>query len=115
MTIGGGEIIVGLIGVLLALAAAYRRRSRAIADMAAAGALWGAFMSTGAVQSYLAATCALPLQDELLERLDRVVGFDWLAWHDAMLSRPALSWLFPIVYYSLQPQAARSRRDFCWN
>jgi hypothetical protein len=65
-------------------------------------------MSTGVVLSYLAATCALPLQDEMMQRLDRVVGFDWLAWHDAVLSRPPLSWLLPIAYYSLQPQVALS-------
>jgi hypothetical protein len=108
LTIGGGEITAVVIGAFLALSAAYRRRSRAIADMAAAAALWGALTSTGTVLSYLAATCALPLQDELLEQLDRVIGFDWLAWHDAMLNRPTLSWLFPIAYYSLEPQAALS-------
>ena len=63
-------------------------------------------MRTGVVLSYLAASCALPLQDEMMERLDRVVGFDWLAWHDAVLSQPTLSWLLSIAYYSLQPQAA---------
>ena len=108
LTIGGGEIIAGLIGALLATSAAYRRRSRAIADMTAATASWRALMSTGVVLSYLAASCALPLQDEMMEQLDRIVGFDWLAWHDAMLSQPILSWLLSIAYYSLQPQAALS-------
>lgn len=93
---------------MLALSVIYLRRSRAIADMTAATALWGALMSTGVVLSYLAASCALPLQDEMMERLDRVVGFDWLVWHDAMLSHPILSWLLSIAYYSLQPQAAFS-------
>jgi hypothetical protein len=65
-------------------------------------------MSTGVVLCYLAATCALPLQDTAMERLDRAVGFDWFAWRDAMLSRPTSSWLAHIAYYSLQPQAALS-------
>jgi membrane-associated phospholipid phosphatase len=76
--------------------------------MAAVTALWGALTSTSGVLSYLAATCALPLQDGLLEQLDRVVGFDWLAWHDALLNQPILDWLFPIAYYSLESQAALS-------
>src|SRR5262245_61551486 len=54
LTIGGREILVGVIGALLALSAIYRRRSRAIADMATAGASWGALMSTGVVLTYLA-------------------------------------------------------------
>ena len=36
LTIGGGEIKAGLIGALLALSAAYRRRNRGIANMAEA-------------------------------------------------------------------------------
>ena len=108
LSVGGIGLSAGAIIVLLALSVIYRRRSRAIADMAAATASWVALMSTGVVLSYLAASCALPLQDEMMERLDRVVGFDWLAWHDAMLSQPILSWLLSIAYYSLQPQAALS-------
>jgi hypothetical protein len=104
----GGQIPAGVIGAMLALSAVYRRRSRPIADMAAATALWGALMSTGVVLSYLAASCALPLQDDMMERLDRVIGFDWLAWREATLSQPISSWLLPIAYYSLQPQAALS-------
>ena len=104
----GGAIPAGVIGALLALSAVYRRRSRAIADMAAATAAWGALMSTGVVLSYLAASCALPLQDVTMERLDRAVGFDWLAWRDAMPSWAILSWLLQIAYHSLQPQAALS-------
>jgi hypothetical protein len=108
LSVGGMELSAGAIIVLLALSVIYRLRSRAIADMAAATASWVALMSTGVVLSYLAASCALPLQDEMMERLDRVVGFDWLAWHDAVLSQPTLSWLLPIAYYSGQPQVALS-------
>jgi hypothetical protein len=93
--------------IMVALSAIYRR-NRVITDMAAATASWVALMSTGVVLSYLAASCALPLQDEMMERLDRVVGFDWLAWGDAMLSQPILSWLLAIAYSSLRPQVAFS-------
>jgi membrane-associated phospholipid phosphatase len=65
-------------------------------------------MSTGVVLCYVAATCALPLQDATMERLDRVLGFDWLAWREAIISRPALSWPFLIAYSSMEPQAALS-------
>src|SRR5262245_15960650 len=78
LSVEGIELSAGAIIVLLAISVIYRPRSRAIADMAAATASWAALMSTGVVLSYLAASCALPLQDEMMERLDRVVGFDWL-------------------------------------
>ncbi|MBR1298586.1 phosphatase PAP2 family protein [Bradyrhizobium sp. AUGA SZCCT0042] len=98
----------GIVIIMLVLSVIYDRRNRAIADMTAATASWVALMGAGLVLSYLAASCAQPLQDGMMERLDRVVGFDWLAWHNAMLSWPALSWLLTIIYYSLQPQAALS-------
>lgn len=108
LSIGRIELCAGAFIVLLAISVIYRHRSRAIADMTAATAFWGALMSTGVVLCYLGASCALPLQDEIMERLDRLVGFDWLAWHDAMLGQPILKWLLIIAYYSLQPQAALS-------
>jgi PAP2 superfamily len=108
LLVGGIGLSAGAIIVLLAMSVIYRHRSRALADMAAATASWGALTSTGVVLNYLAASCALPLQDEMMERLDRVLGFDWLAWRDAMLGRSTLSWLLAIAYYSLQPQAALS-------
>ncbi|MCK1549559.1 phosphatase PAP2 family protein [Bradyrhizobium sp. 177] len=107
LSVGTG-LNAGIVIIMLVLSVVYDRRNRAIADMTAATASWVALMSAGLVLSYLAASCARPLQDGVMERLDRVVGFDWLAWHDAMLSRPALSWLLTIIYYSLQPQAALS-------
>ena len=103
LTIGGIEFAGGSVVVLFALSVAYRRRSRAIADMTEAAAVWGALMSAGVVLSYLAATCALPLQDEMLQRLDRLAGFDWFAWNNAILARPALHCLMLIAYYSMQP------------
>ena len=69
------EIKVGLIGALLAISVAYRRRNRGRANMLEALAWFFAFAATAAVLSYLGASCALPLQDEMMERLD--LG-DWL-------------------------------------
>ena len=66
--------------------------------------MWFAFIATVAVLSYLAASCAFPLQDVMMERLDRAIGFDWSAWHDAVLDRPILSWLLLMAYNSLLPQ-----------
>jgi PAP2 superfamily len=108
LTIGGGEIIAGLIPALLALSAAYRRRNRRIANMAEAWALWFAFTAAFTALTYLAASCAFPLQDVMMERLDRAIGFDWSAWHDAVLDRPILSWLLLVAYASLLPQTILS-------
>ena len=54
--------------------------------------------------TYLAASCAFPLQDVMIERLDRAIGFDWSAWHDAVLDRPILSRLLAAAYDSLFSQ-----------
>src|SRR5271170_7301261 len=83
LSIGGWGVGTGLIGLLLAISAAYRRRSARLATMAETGALWLAFTATGCVLTYLAATIVWPLQDAVLSRLDHVLGFDWLAWHTA--------------------------------
>ena len=82
LTIGGIVTQACWIGAMLALCAAFRRRNR-IANGAEAFALWFAFTPAVAVLSYLAASCAFPLQDVMMERLDRAIGFDWSAWHDA--------------------------------
>jgi PAP2 superfamily len=108
LTIGGGVMLACWIGPVLALSAAYRRRNGGIANMAEACALWFAFTPAVAVMSYLAASCAFPLQDVMMERLDRAIGFDWSAWHDAVLDRPILSWLLLLAYSSLIPQTMLS-------
>ena len=63
-----------------------------------------AFTATAVVLTYLAASCAFPLQDVMMERLDRAIGFDWSAWRDAVLDRPILSCLLLVAYDSLFPQ-----------
>ena len=96
------------IGASLVLCAAFRRRNRRIANMAEAWALWFAFTPTLTALSYLAASCAFPLQDVMMERLDRTIGFDWSAWHDAVLHRPILLWPLLVAYASLLPQTILS-------
>jgi PAP2 superfamily len=103
LTIGGGEIKAGLIGALLALSAACRR-NRGRANMVEAVACFFAFAATVSVLSYLAASCAYPLQDAMMERLDQAIGFDWSAWHDAVLDRPILTRLLIVAYNSLFSQ-----------
>jgi hypothetical protein len=96
------------IGATLALSVTFHRRNRSIANMTEAWALWFALPPAISVLSYLAASCAFPLQDVMMERLDRAIGFDWLVWHDAVLHRPILSILLLAAYASLLPQVMLS-------
>jgi membrane-associated phospholipid phosphatase len=104
LTISGAEIKVGLIGALLAMSAAYRHRNRGRANMLEALAWFFSFVAAAAVLSYVAASCALPLQDATMERLDRAIGFDWSAWRDALLDRPTSYRLLVVTYNSLFSQ-----------
>jgi hypothetical protein len=108
LTIRGCGAHACLIGALLAVAVAYRRRNRSIANMIEAVAWWFVFTPAIATLSYLAASCAFPLQDLVLERLDRAIGFDWVGWHDAVLHRPILNFLLFVSYNSLFPQVTFS-------
>jgi membrane-associated phospholipid phosphatase len=104
LTIGGFEIKACWIGAPLTLSAVLRRRDRGIATLAEAFALWFAFAGAVIVLSYLAASCAFPLQDAVMERLDRAIGFDWSAWHNAVIDRPLLDRLLSFAYNSLPLQ-----------
>ena len=106
LSIGGIWKAMATVGGLLALSAAYRRRSRGISLMAEHAALWIAFTATGLVLTYLCAACAFPLQDAALAEFDHALGFDWLAWRHAVLASPALSRVLFFTYGSLMPQIA---------
>ena len=67
-------------------------------------ALWVAFTASACVLTYLAATCARPLQDALLSRLDQAIGFDWLVWHETVLAWPVMHLVLSLAYASLLPQ-----------
>ena len=108
LTIGGVVMQAGLIGAPLALSAAYRRRNRRYSEHGRGMGFVVRFHPHGCVLSYLAASCAFPLQDVMMERLDRAIGFDWSAWHDAVLDRPILSWPLLVAYTSLLPQSLLS-------
>jgi hypothetical protein len=113
LKISGAEIKAGLIGALLAIAVAYRHRNRRRANMLEAVAWFFSFVAAAAVLSYLAASCAFPLQDETMERLDRAIGFDWSAWRHALLSRPTLYRLLVVAYNTLFSQFLLAIIYFC--
>lgn len=107
-SIGGWARIVGATAILLALAVSYQHRSRMLSDMALMASLWVALSGTGAVLTYLATTCALPLQDGLLMRYDQALGFDWLDWRDKVASQPVVHLVLSCAYGSLMPQIVLS-------
>ena len=77
--------------------------------MAEAGAVWVAFTATGAVLTYLTTMYAWPLQDAAVSNFDHTIGFDWLVWRNAVLTRPLLH---GILQFGLcQPAAADRPRD----
>lgn len=108
LSIGGWGMAALAVAVLAALAALYRSRSPVIADTAEMAALWVAFSAAGCVLTYLGTTPAAPLQDAVLARLDRAMGFDWLAWRDWTLAWPLLGKVLTWVYASLLVQIAAS-------
>ena len=104
LTIGGVGIKLGIIFALLGFSAAFSCRDRGIANLAEAIALLSAFTATGAVLTYLAATCAFPLQDVMFAQWDRSIGFDWKAWQEEVRHRPHLCYLLLLAYNSMVPQ-----------
>ena len=65
----------------------------------------GALLTAGATLSYLITSADLPLQDALLARLDRDLGFDWLRFLDTTNSSPLLTVLLARVYQTTGPVA----------
>jgi membrane-associated phospholipid phosphatase len=113
LTISGAEIKVGLIAALLAVSVACRRRDLGRANMLEAVAWFFSFVATAAVLSYLAASCAFPLQDQMMERLDQAIGFDWSAWRNALLDEEILYRLLVVAYNTLLPQFLLTIIYFC--
>ena len=94
--------------LLLSIARLYGRRSRILADAAHMASLWICFTAAGCVLTYLAATCARPLQDGTLASMDQALGFDWLAWRDAVAAHRALYAGLFLAYASLMVQTIAS-------
>jgi membrane-associated phospholipid phosphatase len=91
----------------LALAARYYRYRRGETRLADALELCGqmtAFMTVGALFSYLVATLGMPMQDAALYAIDQSLGLDWLAYLKAVDKRPLLGTLFRMAYDSFIPQ-----------
>lgn len=108
LSIGGWWRPVLAAAALLFIAWLYQHRSRILADTARMGSLWICFTAAGCVLTYLAATCARPLQDGVLAGLDRALGFDWLAWHDAVAAHRVLYAGLFLAYASLMVQTVGS-------
>jgi len=121
LSISGWDRVVGAAMILLALSFAYQQRSRILADTSMMAALWIAVSSGGCVLTYLATTCALPLQDAVLMHYDHAIGFDWLVWRDAVARHPlihlALSWAYDSLMLQillaclLYPVQVRTRKS----
>ena len=78
--------------------------TRGLANLGCLVAYMAVFTAAAAVLSYLAATVAWPLQDALLARTDRAMGFDWLpflAWFNA---RPTIGLALSEAYHSSMNQ-----------
>jgi hypothetical protein len=64
-------------------------------------ALWMAFACSGNILTYLSATPALPLQDDLLASGDAALGFQWLVMYNWIRQHPGVGHILSICYASL--------------
>ena len=92
--------------VLLGSGILYSRRSPRLSAAMQVLALWTAFTLLGVVLSYLCGRSPCALQDATFARLDRSLGFDWLAWLKWTRAQPGLATLLGLAYDSLLLQAA---------
>jgi membrane-associated phospholipid phosphatase len=67
--------------------------------------LMAVFCLAGVILSYLAASLALPLQDDALARFDRALGLDWPAMIAWLAAYPALTQGLVVAYNSIFIQA----------
>ena len=76
-----------------------------IAGMARTGLLFILYMDAIGMFSYLVAgTLQLPLLDRQLAQIDRMLGFDWMAYHQWLRSAPWLSRATNFCYGCVGPQ-----------
>jgi PAP2 superfamily len=73
-------------------------RSQPISEMAFFGALWICLTAVGVMFTYLAATLQYPLFDSAFSKLDRSLGFDWLAWYHYVESSKFLNLALALAY-----------------
>jgi len=97
--------VVGTL-ILLAMSAAYCRRSPIISTAALSATQLVMFSYAGAVLTYVttAASASRPLSDKLLARADVALGFDWFAWFAFVSHHPWLKSTLAIAYGSIPLQ-----------
>jgi membrane-associated phospholipid phosphatase len=82
----------------------YRRPDPRIASGLENTAQLVAFAAVAAPLSYLAAAANLPLQDQMLDSIDRTLGFDWRALLNWMNASPTIFAVLRPIYFSLTLQ-----------
>jgi hypothetical protein len=66
--------------------------------------LWVAFSALGACATYLSASLDLPLRDDAFVAIDRMLGFDWLAWAQFIKSHAWVDAALALIYQTLSAQ-----------
>ena len=98
-------ILPAFLGVAAALCYAILRRDAATraAWFAASFAILAVLGPAAGVMSYLVLTLPMPLIHPTLAALDQAMGFDWVAWSDAVAARPWLNFMLTTAYWSHLP------------
>ena len=91
------------------------RWCRAIGDAAEYCALFTAIGLIGTVASYPVAALSHGYADAGLERIDRLLGFDWLAWYRTVAAHPVLQVAGGIAYRSIYLTPAILLGHFAWH
>ena len=103
-------ILPAFLGVAAALCYAIRRDAATRAAwFAASFAILAALGPAAGVMSYLVLTLPMPLTDPTLAALDQVMGFDWVAWSDAVAARPWLNFMLTTAYWNAACRPSLSR------
>jgi hypothetical protein len=97
----------GAVAAMLLVTWFYRARrcEERIAAAVEGTAQLAAFAAVGAPLSYLAARCALPLQDHLFDTIDKALGLDWTALLAWMNAHRGIHAILSVAYMSFAPQA----------
>ncbi len=105
-------VMVVLVCTTIALRVAFpASRFAAVMEVVA---LWLAFAHSNNLFNYLTATTALPLRDDFLAHLDRLLGFDWLAVFGFVQAHQFVAHILSISYASLLPEAFVLGILFAW-